>query len=50
VVTLKSLSGVFALREVFLSCQQIIVSNLFFAAFNIFGDLLVPPRFTCNLT
>ena len=49
-VTLKSPSGVFALREVFPICQQITVSNLFSFAFSIFGDLLVPPRFACNLT
>ena len=36
--------------DLFPICQQITMSNLFSAAFSIFGDLLMPPRFACNLT
>ena len=41
-VTLKSLGGVFAL-EIFPIRKQITVSTLFFAAFNLVGDLFVLP-------
>ena len=41
-VTLKSLSGVFAL-EVFPICKQITMSNLFSTAFNLVGDFFVIP-------
>ena len=47
VVTLNSPRGIFVLQEIFphLSINHHV--NLIFAAFSLFGDLLVPPRFAC---
>ena len=45
---LKNTRWGFLPQEVFSICQQITLSNLFFTAFSIFGDLLMHSRFACN--
>ena len=48
-VTLNSPGRVSTLREVFSICQQITVLIYFLLHISLFGDLLVPPPFACNL-
>ena len=48
-VTLNSPGEISALQEIF-SIHQQITELFIFRCILVFGDLLVPPRFACNLT